>query len=89
MSSVRTTVVPFRLAAVAVLALATLPLSGCLFSSIPAETPTTEKPTDAPDPTPSADGSDDGDEGAPRPLFRSRTATCSRTPSTSNGVTAS
>lgn len=65
MSSMRARVRPSRLVAVAVIALATIPLSGCLFGSIPSETPT-EAPTSAPAPTP--EGSDEAEGTAPATL---------------------
>lgn len=68
MSSLRMKHSPSRLATVAVLALATLPLSGCLFGSIPAEKQATEEPTGTPDPTPSDEGSAEGDGTAPATL---------------------
>lgn len=40
-----------RLTAVAIVAIATLPLSGCLYSSIPAEAPVVDEPTSTPGPT--------------------------------------
>ena len=66
MSSMRTRIRPSRLAAVAVLAFATLPLSGCLFSAIPSETAATDEPSNAPSPTP--EQSDETEGGAPATL---------------------
>lgn len=68
MSSTRTKILPFRLASVAVVALATLPLSGCLFGSIPAQAPPRGDETSTPEPIPSDDGSDETDSNAPAAL---------------------
>lgn len=51
---------PSRLAAVVVIALAALPLSGCLFGSIPSDPPTTEAPPSTAAPTPEESGESEG-----------------------------
>lgn len=44
-----------RLAAAAIIAIATLPLSGCLYASIPTEAPVIEDPPSSPEPTTEGD----------------------------------
>ncbi|MCS3843316.1 hypothetical protein [Microbacterium sp. AK031] len=66
MSSMRTKASPSRLAAGAVMALAILPLSGCLFNSIPADTPAAEDPISTPEPTTGGDSGEN--DGAPATL---------------------
>ena len=51
MEHVRSGKPTLRLTAAAIVAIAALPLSGCLFSSIPTETPTIEDPIATPEPT--------------------------------------
>ncbi len=51
MTSTRSVTPTFRFAAAAVVALATLPLSGCLFSAIPTQAPATDGPISTPDAT--------------------------------------
>ncbi|MDQ0643134.1 hypothetical protein [Microbacterium murale] len=61
MSSMRTKALPYRLAAIALVALATVPLSGCVSGSIPTETSATQEPTSTPEPTSEeSGGTDDG-----------------------------
>lgn len=64
MSSTRTRARSIRLATVAVVALTTLPLSGCMFSSIPSETPAAEETNRTSEPTPAESGEPSGDAPA-------------------------
>src|SRR5690606_9171155 len=51
MTSTRATTPIVRLAAAAIVATAILPLSGCLYGSIPAEPPVVDEPISSPEPT--------------------------------------
>ncbi|WP_426187280.1 hypothetical protein [Microbacterium sp. TWP3-1-2b2] len=64
MNSTRTRAPSIRWATVAAVALTTLPLSGCMSSSIPSETPAVEETNSTPEPTPDESGESSGDAPA-------------------------